>query len=281
MTSTPGVLEYCRHEEWRQHRFGLPPERWAALAGKVIWITGAGTGFGRAVAIMLAAAGARPVLSGRRRQKLDDTSREMRMLGVDPSAALALPCDITSESEIARAMNDIERQRGSLDGLVACAALPQGPHGPSPLLDGPLDAWNSLLETNITAQWLAARAGIPLMVRSGRVRTVFFTSEAGWAFTAGFGPYNLTKAALNSLGGSLAAEAATRFPSADVQINVLNPGEAQTEMNAGSSVSPYTVVAMTLLLLSHPPGGPNGCFFARDGRHLAFAHAKAWPRAIL
>jgi NAD(P)-dependent dehydrogenase (short-subunit alcohol dehydrogenase family) len=107
------------------------------------------------------------------------------------------------------------------------------------------------------------------------------SGRGGWAFTPGFGHYNATKAALNSLAGSLAAEAAARYPAADVQINVLNPGEARTEMNGGSTTSPYAAVSMTLILLSHPPSGPNGCFFARDGRHLGFAYAKPWPRELL
>ena len=106
-----------------------------------------------------------------------------------------------------------------------------------------------------------ARRGPADAAGRDRVRAVFFTSEAGWAFTPGFGPYNVSKRPRsNNLGASLAAEVAARHPGADVQVNVLNPGEARTEMNQGSSVSPYSVVSMTLALLSHPPGGPNGCF---------------------
>jgi hypothetical protein len=52
------------------------------------------------------------------------------------------------------------------------------------------------------------------------------------------------------------------------------PGEARSEMNQTSTASPYTAVAMTLALLSHPAAGPNGRFYARDGRHLEFAYAK-------
>jgi 3-oxoacyl-[acyl-carrier protein] reductase len=281
MQATPGVLEYCRAEDWRAHRFGLPPARWAALGGKVIWVTGAGTGFGRAVATMLAAAGARPVLSGRRREKLDETLGEMRALGIDPSGSLPLPCDLRSEDEVADAAREIAQRIGSLDGLVACAALPQRPPGPSPLLDGAPGDWDAIIGTNLTAQWRVARAAFPLMLRNARLRAVFFTSEAAWAFTPGFGPYNVSKAALNNLVGSLAAETAVRNPAADVQVNVLNPGEARSEMNQGSRISPYTAVAMTLLLLSHAAGGPNGCFFARDGRHLEFAYAKAWTRPLI
>lgn len=141
--------------------------------------------------------------------------------------------------------------------------------------------WNALLATNVTGQWLVSKAALPLLARAQALRIVFMTSEAGWAATPGFGPYNVGKSALNSLGASFAAECAARYPQRDVQVNVLIPGEAHTEMNAASAESPYSVVCMALLLLSHPAGGPNGCFFHRDGRHFEFGHARAFPRPLL
>jgi len=118
------------------------------------------------------------------------------------------------------------------------------------------------------------------MVKSGVVRGLFITSEAGWANTSGFGQYNVSKAAVNSLGASMAEECATRYPDIDVQMNIVVPGEARTEMNQGSTDSPYTLASVALLLLSHPAGGPNGKFFHRDGRHLAFAYSTAYTKSI-
>ncbi len=281
VTATSGVLEYCDPQQWQTHRFGLPEARWNALAGKVVWITGAGTGFGAAIATILAAAKARPVLSGRTREKLEAAREAMRSLDVDPSAALILPCDVTREADLRAAVQRIEADAGALHGLVVCAALPQPRVSAWPLRDLPYEQWQAMLATNVTAPWLTARTGMPLMLRTRTARVVLLTSEAGWASTPGVGSYNLTKSALNALGASLAAETAASDPEADVQINVLNPGEARSEMNQGSTVSPYTAVAMTLALISHPPGGPNGCFFARDGRHLEFAYARSWTKPVL
>jgi NAD(P)-dependent dehydrogenase (short-subunit alcohol dehydrogenase family) len=281
MAATRGVLEYCDPHGWPVHHFGLPPSRWNALAGKAVWVTGAGTGFGAAIATMLAAAGARPVLSGRRPEKLESAREAMRSVGVDPTMATVLPCDVRDAAQLNRVASEIARSFGILHGLVVCAALPQPRPTPWPLADLPLESWQSLLDTNLTAPWLTVRAALPLMLSGDRARVVLLTSEAGWADTPGFGPYNVSKAALNSLGASLAAETAAHHPEVDVQINVLNPGEARSEMNQGSTVSPYTAVAMTLALLSHPSGGPNGCLFARDGRHLEFAYAKAWGKSLL
>lgn len=279
-TVTPSILEYCDYRDWQRHHFGLPPSRWQALASRPIWIIGAGTGYGRALAVILAAAGAKPILSGRRPEKLAQSCEEMRMLGVDPSGASVVPCDFTREDALTAAAGQIAAMHGGLHSLIICAAVPQPDAGDWPLADLPLKCWQAMLETNVTGPWLAAKVALPLMLRADAARAVLFTSEAGWAATPGFGPYNITKAALNSLGVSLATEAASRYPGADIQINVLNPGEARSQMNQGSDVSPYAVVSMTLALLSHPPGGPNGCFFARDGRHLDFAYARGWARAL-
>ncbi len=136
-----------------------------------------------------------------------------------------------------------------------------------PILGG-LDSWDRILRTNVTAPWLLTQAILPHIVKGGTVRVLFITSEAGWAFTPGFGQYNISKAALNSLGACMAEECTARYPELDTQINVLVPGEARTEMNQGSTESPYTIASMALLLLSHPKGGPNGKFFHKDGRHL-------------
>jgi NAD(P)-dependent dehydrogenase (short-subunit alcohol dehydrogenase family) len=280
MTATRGLLEYGDYRAWKSHHFGLPLPRWQAFAGKVIWVTGAGTGFGAAIATILAAAGARPVLSGRRRDRLEAARDGMRALDIDPAGILIVPCDVRDEQQLQAAVGQIEADAGALHGLVICAALPQRGAGSWPLSDMPRDTWDAMIATNVTAPWLSARTALPVMLRSQAARIVLLTSEAGWADTPGFGPYNLTKAALNSLGASLAAELAARHGDADIQVNVLNPGEAKSEMNQGSTVSPYAAVAMTLALLSHPPGGPNGRFFARDGRHLEFAYAKAWGKPL-
>jgi 3-oxoacyl-[acyl-carrier protein] reductase len=271
--STPGILHHPDPRDWRNHRFGLPPDRWDRLRGRSFWVTGAGTGYGRCIAIALAAAESRVFLTGRRREKLEETRADAAALGMNPAACIAIPADITDADEVGRAADAIARHTGGLFGLINNAALPEPRPGPWPLSDLDVGQWNALLATNVTGQWLVSKAALPLLAQGPGFRMVFMTSEAGWAFTPGFGPYNASKAAVNSLGASFAAECAARYPDKDVQINVLVPGEARTEMNQGSAESPYSVVTMMLALLSHPAPGPNGFFFHRDGRHLAFAYA--------
>ncbi len=278
---TPGIVQNVHPASWREHRFGLPQTRWERLKGRDFWITGAGTGYGRCIALALAAAGARVFISGRRIEKLREVVDEGAALGIDVRRCIAVPVDIRSEDDLARAVRNIQLVTPSLYGLVNSAALPQSGEAAFPLTGQSAVAWTDLLTTNVTGQWLTCKAAMPLLGHGDGFRILFLSSFAGWASTPGFGPYNVRKSALNTLGASLAAECVLRYPSKDVQINVLVPGEARTEMNQGSTESPYAVVSMVLVLLSHPPGGPNGFFFNRDGRHLAFAHTQEYPQPLL
>lgn len=279
--STRGILQHADPRSWQEHHFGLSHARWSRLAGRSFWVTGAGTGYGRAIALMLAAAGAQVFLTGRRIEKLQETVDEGVSLGIKAELCIPVVADISLPSDLAHAVDVISQQTSHLYGLVHCAALPQPDVGLHPLADQSLSAWSELFTTNVTAQWLTSRAALPLMARGDGMRIIFMSSEAGWASTSGFGPYNISKSAVNALGASFAAECDAHFLDLDVQINVLVPGEARTEMNQGSTESPYAVVSITLALLSHPPGGPNGRFFHRDGRHLAFAYSSAYMKDIL
>lgn len=276
--NTP-IREWPAHD-WPTHRFGLATERWERLRSRHFWITGAGTGFGKAIAVSLACAGAQVFISGRRREKLLETVAEADALGADPARIIPICADITDEDQVVSACATIRDRCPTLHGLINNAAMPQRRSSPWPLQQQSLDFWEQMFRLNVTAQWLVTSKIMPHMVAGGEVRTVFISSGAGWAFTPGVGQYNVAKAALNNLGASFAHECAAAHPNADVQINVINPGEARTEMNQGSQRSPYTLVPMMLLLLAHPPGGPNGRFFHADGRHLSFADATAYDRQL-
>jgi len=278
--STSGVLQRVDPALWRDHLYGLTPERWQRIRNKSFWITGAGTGYGRSIAIALAAAGARVFITGRRRHKLNETLDEMSALSIPTEDCHVIECDITQPSDIKSVCSKVISLSDSLYGLVNNAALPTSGKN-YPLQEDTLEEWEKMLRTNVTGHWLLTREIFPHMQKGGELRVLFMSSEAGWASTAGFGPYNIAKAALNTLTASMAAEYSSRFPDLDLQFNVLVPGEAKTEMNQESKESPYSVVSMALMLLSHPKGGPNGRFFHRDGRHLSFAYSEPYGRKIL
>jgi NAD(P)-dependent dehydrogenase (short-subunit alcohol dehydrogenase family) len=272
--ATPGIRQDLDPTEWRTHLFGLAPARWARLSGLRLAISGAGSGFGRCFSAALALAGARPILIGRRPDALAGTRDAAAKLGADPAAMAIRPADLRDGAAVAASLADFD----TVDGAIANAAVPQNFGGGAPLADAEEADWTRLLDVNVTGQWRLLRAA--WRRSAGSFRAFAVTSEAGWADTPGMGPYNVSKAALNTLAASFAAECARAAPAADVQINALIPGEARTEMNRGSPDSPWMAVPMALALLSHPPGGPNGRFFHRDGRHFAFAYAVPWPRRL-
>ena len=278
---TKGVLQNLNPALWREHRFGIPRERWESLRGASFWVTGAGTGYGQCISLALAAAGAHVFMTGRRLDMLEGTREQAVRMGVAADRFHLLAADITAETELAAAERRIADLGVPLGGVVHCAAVPQAPTPVFPLCDIGEEALSAMWAINVMGQLRVSRIALASKSVGERFRMIFLSSEAGWASTEGFGPYNVSKAGVNSLGMSLATECKAKFPNRDFQINVLVPGEAKTEMNQGSTQSPYAVVCMTLALLSHPRGGPNGCFFHRDGRHLQFAYAAPFTSDLL
>ncbi len=267
-------------KDWQKHRFGLSLERWRLLKDKNIWITGAGTGFGQCLAIACALSGAQIFLSGRRVEKLEETAREIKSYGVDKKKLYLLPLDLTQPEQVQTACQSVQNSCPSLYGLIHCAAMPAHILS-SPLQEEPVTFWDQMMQTNVRAPWLLTRQIFPHMLKGGPVRVLSISSEAGWAFTQGFGIYNISKAALNSLTANLAEELKVSYPDEDIQINAIDPGQARTEMNTFSNEDPFTIVSMALILLTHGSHGPNGKFFHKDGRHLSFAHFKPYSKPLL
>ena len=255
LNRTERVMADVDPARWHEHYYGLPTNRWSYFKGKSNWITGAGTGYGRALACALAAAGAQIFLTGRRVVKLQETIQEIASLKIPTENCHVIEGDITDPEQINRACTRIRGLCPALDGLVNNAAIndPQG--FPTPLQLSSPETWNLMMNTNITAQWLITRSIWPHLHASGHVRVLFISSKAGWESFPGSAIYNVTKAALNSLTHSIAAEYAHSFPGEDIQINALVPGHARTEMNPNATRNPYQIVSMAFLLLSQPRGG--------------------------
>ena len=275
------IVQNYPPREWKEHRFGLPVARWERLKGKAVWVTGAGTGYGRCIAIALAAADSFVILSGRRKEKLVETIEIMRSYDIRNEHCEVVDFDLRDFRKIEEACQTVKRLTQNLYGIVNNAALPQGGDITYPLQEGTYERWDNIMKTNLTAPWYLTKMILPHMLKGNEVRVIFMTSEAGWAFTPGFGMYNVSKSALNNLAASFASETSESNIDADIQINALVPGEAKTEMNQMSSDNPFTVVPMVLALLSHPAGGPNGRYFHRDGRYFSFAYAQPYHKELL
>ena len=271
------VCEEGLIKEAQRHFYGLSPSARERLKGRRILITGAGTGFGQAIALGLAAMGAHLILVGRRATKLENTRSLCHKINGQANVDVCA-LDITNFGEVESFCQS--SIFGPLDGIVHSAALPGKSNTANPMTQGAINEWLSMVGTNAMAPWYLTQKLIPVMNNGKRARVVFLGSEAGWSGTYNKGLYNVSKAAINNVCQSLAQEWELLFPEVDVQVNLLVPGEARTEMNTESTVSPETCVSMALILLSQPSGGPNGYFFHRDGRHFSYAYTKQFPEPL-
>ena len=101
------VIQNRDPSKWMEHRYGLSVERWNSLQCKSVWITGAGTGYGRCMAIALAAAGGTVFLRGRRREKLFETIREMELLKIPTDKCQVIVADISDIGHVKAACSRI------------------------------------------------------------------------------------------------------------------------------------------------------------------------------
>ena len=192
------------------------------LAGRLALITGASRGIGRAVAVGMARAGAHVILLARTVGGLEEADDEIRAAG---GIATLLPLDLRKTDKLDALGPTILQRWGKLDILVANA----GVLGPlSPLGHITTDAWQEVIDVNLTANWHLIRSIEPLIQRSDAGRAIFVSSGAASGRNAYWGPYAVSKAGVEALARTWANELA----STPVRVNVINPGPIRTAMRA-------------------------------------------------
>jgi NAD(P)-dependent dehydrogenase (short-subunit alcohol dehydrogenase family) len=194
----------------------------APLAGRIALVTGASRGIGYATALALAKAGAHIVALARTVGGLEELDDAIRGLG---GAATLVPLDLKDYAGIDRLALALHERFQRLDALVGNAGI-LGPL--SPLGHVEVAAWDEVMAVNVTANWRLIRAMDPLLRRSDAGRVVFLTSEVAALALAYWGPYAASKAALEVLARTYAAETATT----SVRVNIFAPGPVRTRMRA-------------------------------------------------
>ncbi len=193
------------------------------LADRVALVTGASRGIGYALALALARAGAHIVAIGRTTGALEELDDAVVAAG---SSATLVPLDMRDYAGIYRLAAALNDRHGRLDVLVGNAAI-AGQR--SPLGHVEPANWDEVMAINVTANWHLVRAMDPLLRRSPAGRAVFMTSGAATNARAYSGPYSVSKAALNVLARTYAAETDT---TTSVRVNLFNPGPTRTRMRA-------------------------------------------------
>ncbi len=192
------------------------------LAGRVAVVTGASRGIGRAVARGIAAEGAHVVLLARTIGGLEEVDDEIKAAG---GSATLVPIDLGDLDRIDPLGPQLFERFGRADILVGNAALlgtlgPLSHHAPA--------LWERVLRVNVTANWRLIRTLEPLLRRSDAGRAVFVTSGAATTINAYWGAYSTSKAALDAMVRSWAAE----LVETSVRVNLLSPGPIRSSMRA-------------------------------------------------
>jgi NAD(P)-dependent dehydrogenase (short-subunit alcohol dehydrogenase family) len=186
--------------------------------GKVVWVTGASAGIGRAMALEFAREDATVVGSARRVERLDGLVAEIEGAG---GHAHAVPCDVTDEDAVADAVEGIVSRAGHLDVVVANAGFSV----PGAVADLTDDDWRRQFDTNFFGVLSTIRHALPhLQETDGRI--ALMGSVAAFVTAAKAGPYNTSKAAVRALGETLSAE----LGGSSVSCTTIHPGFVASEI---------------------------------------------------
>jgi 3-oxoacyl-[acyl-carrier protein] reductase len=217
------------------------------LKGRVVLVTGAGRGIGRAIAHAFAAAGANLVLLGKTKKNLLDVQKELKDSGV---TTVVFAADVADEGAVARAVAAAEQQLGAVDVLVNNAGI---------YANAPVDRMDTLifdriLAVNLRGPFLLARAVLPGMRARKRGHIVNISSTAGRRGFAGGGAYCASKFGLAGLSEAMMYEART----ANVRVTCVFPSTVNTdlvkksgmELKAERAIQPEDVAEAVVALVA-------------------------------
>ena len=237
----------------------------ADFDGRVIMVTGANRGIGKAVATKLVQLGATVILHGRKAHALEALYQELKAMGPEP---------VVAELDLERAQGDayqqlttaIEDRFGRLDGLLHNAGL-LGER--AAIEDYDIGQWQRVMHVNLTAPFILTRCLYPLLRASDDASLLFTTSGVGNKGRAYWGAYCVSKFGTEGLAQVIAEESESN----SLRCNLINPGGTRTDMrrsafpgeDPNSLPTPDDVVVPYLWLLGRASKAVNGQRFnARD-----------------
>jgi NAD(P)-dependent dehydrogenase (short-subunit alcohol dehydrogenase family) len=192
------------------------------LKGKSAVVTGGRRGIGKAIALALAEAGANVAICDIAMGGLDQTKKEIEILG---SRSLALKTDVSRRDDVQKMMQIVMDAFGRIDVLVNCAGV--WVPGKT-LIECNDEDWNKVIDTNLKGTHLCCQAAGKTMIRQKSGSIINLSSQVGLTPGAGAGAYPISKAGIIMLTRQLALELASH----NVRVNALAPGIVKTDFNS-------------------------------------------------
>lgn len=189
------------------------------LSGKMAFITGGGTGIGRACALLFAREGAKVAVAARRREKLDAVAQEIIAEGHE---ALAVECDVTRKASVEAAVGAAEERFGRLNVIVNNA----GTLHVGTAEETSEEDWNRVIAGNLTGTFLVSRAAVPALRRAGGGSIINIGSYLGLVGIKQRAAYCASKGGVTMLTKAMALDHAAE----KIRVNCICPALVETEM---------------------------------------------------
>lgn len=230
------------------------------LDGRVIVVTGAGDGIGRAVAKACAKYGASVGLLGRTLSKLEAVYDEIVEAGWPRPSIAQMNLLKAHAPDYYQLAESIDKEFGRLDGLLHNAGI-LGQMSPIEQYD--VKTWTQVMHVNLTAPFVLTQVMLPLLKQSADASIVFTSSGVGRRGRAYWGAYAVSKFGVEGLAQVLADET-EQYP--NIRVNCINPGKTRTAMRAAAYpgedpaalLAPHDIVATYLYLLGPDSAGISG-----------------------
>jgi len=234
------------------------------LKDKVIIVTGAGDGIGKAAALTFAKFGATIILLGRTVSKLEAVYDQIEKNGGAKPAIIPLNLEGAVEKDYDDVAVSIQNEFGRVDGILHNAAL----LGSLTTLDQyEAPVWNQVMQVNVTAPFIMTKTLIPLLKLSDEASVIFTSSSVGRKGRAFWGAYSVSKFANEGMMQVLADELDSTEHM--VKVNSINPGATQTSMrasaypaeNPANNPTPEDIMPAYLYLMGRDSEGVTGQAF--------------------
>ncbi len=215
------------------------------LTDKVAVVTGAGSGIGEAIATLLHEEGAKVVLAGRNKEKLQNVANQLSQDSVK-----VVPTDVTNKEEVDELIKIAQQTFGGLDIVINSA----GQMLSSKITDYQVDEWDSMIDVNIKGTLYTAQAALPTMLEQSSGHLINIASISGFEVTKSSTIYSATKAAVHTITQGLEKELAKT----GVKVTSISPGMVDTAITAAynptdrKKLEPQDIAEALLYALTQP-----------------------------